>query len=251
MINQTLHRQPVALDRSEHRNLRIKLPVADWTLASSLNSMFVAAVEFGDACRDYPIVFVNAGTDAEGKTQIAPVAVFGLAQGENLYLDGTAWRAHYQPALLRLYPFALARMDEHAFAVVMDTGYAGLSQTEGEPLFTADGEPTELTKTVQRQLEQTEAEVQRTRFIGQRLQELGLLRDMRFDAKLPDGNTLTVDGFLTVDEEKLAALPDATLVELQRSGVMGLVHAHLISLGLMRRLVEWRMARTPASPPAA
>ena len=93
MINQNLHRQPAALDRATHRELRVQLPVTDWRVASRLNSMFVAAVEFGDVCRDYPIVFVRAGADAQGKQQLAPVAVFGLAQEENLYLDGAAWRA--------------------------------------------------------------------------------------------------------------------------------------------------------------
>ena len=104
---------------------------------------------------------------------------------------------------------------------------------------------------MQQQLEQTEAEVQRTRFVGEKLQELNLLREMRFDAKLPDGNTLSVEGFLTVDEDKLKILPDVTLVELQRTGLLGLVHAHLISLGNMRRLAEWRMQKQGLRNPAA
>lgn len=244
MINQNLHRQPLALDRAAHRTLRVKLPVTDWSVASKLNSTFVAAVEFGDACREFPLVFVRAGTDDKGQMQIAPVAVFGLAQEENLYInaDGT-WRAQYMPAVLRLFPFAIGRIDEQTFAICVDTAWPGAQQAEGERLFTDEGEPTELTKAVQQQCEQTEAEVQRTRLVGQRLLELDLLRDMRFDITLPGGATHTVDGFLTVDEEKLKALPDAVVLELQRNGVMGLVHAHLISLGNMRRLAEWRAAR--------
>lgn len=241
MINQNLHRKPEALDRAAHRSLRIKLPVTDWTVASRLNSMFVAAVEFGDVCRDFPIVFVRAGNDPDGKTQIASVAVFGLGKEENLYLDGTAWRAAYMPAMLRLYPFALGRIDDKTFAIVLDTAWSGVSTTDGDPLFDAAGEPSELTKLVQQQLEQTEYEVERTRLVGQRLQDLGLLREMRFDATLPDGGKLSVDGFLTVDEDKLKALSDADLIDLQRSGLLGLVHAHLISLGHMRRLAEWRL----------
>ncbi len=241
MINQNLHRKPEALDRAAHRSLRIKLPVTDWTVASRLNSMFVAAVEFGDVCRDFPIVFVRAGTDPDGKTQIASVAVFGLGKEENLYLDGTAWRAAYMPAMLRLYPFALGRIDDKTFAIVLDTAWSGVSTTDGDPLFDAAGEPSELTKLVQQQLEQTEYEVERTRLVGQRLQDLGLLREMRFDATLPDGGKLSVDGFLTVDEDKLKALSDADLIDRQRSGLLGLVHAHLISLGHMRRPAEWRL----------
>ena len=244
MINQNLHRQAVPLDRVAHRSTRVKLPNADWSVASRLNSMFVAAVEFGDACRDFPIVFVKAGTDPDGKTQVAPVAVFGLSQEENLYLDGATWRAAYMPALLRLYPFGMGRIDEKTFAIALDMSWSGVSTTEGDPLFDAAGEPTELLKTVQQQLEQTEYEVQRTRLVGLRLQELDLLREMRFDATLPGGATVSVEGFLTVDEDKLKALPDAALVDLQRTGMLALVHAHLISLGHMRRLAEWRVQKS-------
>lgn len=250
MINQNLHRQPVALDRSAHLKTRVKLPVTDWSVASGLNSMFVAAVEFGDACREFPIVFVRAGTEPDGSTPIAPVAVFGLSQGENLYVDGTRWRGAYMPALLRMYPFAMGRVDEQSFAIVIDMAWSGVSQTEGDLLFTDTGEVSELTRLVQQQLELAETEVQRTRFVGQKLQELNLLREMRFDAKLPDGNTLSVEGFLTVDEDKLKVLPDTTLIELQRTGILGLVHAHLISLGNMRRLAEWRMQKMGMTNPA-
>lgn len=250
MINQNLHRQPVALDRSAHLKTRVKLPVTDWSVASGLNSMFVAAVEFGDACREFPIVFVRAGTEPDGSTPIAPVAVFGLSQGENLYVDGTRWRGAYMPALLRMYPFAMGRVDEQSFAIVIDMAWPGVSQTEGDLLFTEKGEVSELTRLVQQQLELAETEVQRTRFVGQKLQELNLLREMRFDAKLPDGNTLSVEGFLTVDEDKLKVLPDTTLIELQRTGILGLVHAHLISLGNMRRLAEWRMQKMGMTNPA-
>lgn len=244
MINQNLHRQAVALDRATHRNLRVHLPVTDWRVAARLNSMFLAAIEFGDACREYPVVFVHAGADAEGKQQIAPVTVFGLAQEENLYVaDDGSWRATYMPALLRLYPFGIGRVDDKTFAICIDAAWSGVSSTDGTPLFTDTGEPSELTKQVQQQLELAEAEVQRTRLVGLKLLELDLLRDMRFDATMPDGQKLSVDGFLTVDEEKLKALPDAAVLDLQRTGLLGLVHAHLISLGNMRRLAEWRLQR--------
>ncbi len=243
MINKNLHQQPIPLDRITHRSLRVQLPLADWGVAARLNSLFVAAVEFGDVCRDYPIVFVRAGADPAGKEQIASVAVFGLAPEENLYLDGKAWRASYIPALLRLYPFALGRIDDKSYAVCLDMACSGLSTEAGTPLFDDNGQPSELTQQVQQQLENTENEVQRTRLVGERLLALDLLREMRFDATLPDGQKLTVDGFLTVDEEKLKALPDADLLDLQRTGLLGLVHAHLISLGNMRRLTEWRLQR--------
>ena len=84
--------------------------------------------------------------------------------------------------------------------------------------------------------------MQRTRAFCQRLVELELLQDMRFDAQIEDGQTLVVDGFLAVNEQKLAELPEATVVELHRSGILALLYAHIGSMAMMRRLVERRLA---------
>ena len=244
MIDQRLHRQVVPVDRDRHRPLRLRLPVTDWSVASRLNAAFLAAAEFGDACRDYPIVFVRTGRSPEGKADIAPLAVFGVEQERNLYLDGGRWRAAYLPALLRTYPFCIGRLDEQRYAVCIDLAWPGIAegeQAEGQALFTAEGQPTPLLTEAQQQLERFEAEVARTRAACQRLEELGLLRDMRFDATLPDGRKHSVDGFLTVDEKRLAELPDETVVELHRNGLLGMVHAHWISLGHMRKLMDWHL----------
>lgn len=247
MIHQLLHKKPLVLDRDQHRSMKVAVPITDWAHAAPLNSLFVAAVEFADSCRDFPIVFVDAGQDPDGKRQVAPVAVFGLAQGENLYVEGQSWRAAYMPAVLRLYPFCIARVDDDRFAICVDQSWGGISNERGEALFDPAGQPTPLMSTLQQQLEQLEQEIQRTRFVCRKLLELDLLRDMRFEAEVPGGQKFTVEGFFTVDEARLAALPDATLLDLQRSGILGLIHAHLISLGNIRRLADWRGARIAAA----
>ena len=250
MINQNLHKQPTALDSAVHRNLKLKLPLTDWGVANKLNAMFVAAAEFGDACREFPIVFVKAGKEADGTDAIAPIAVFGLVEGENLYLAGERWRGQYMPAVLRAYPFCIARVDDSRFAICVDTDWPGTSVLEGQALFTEDGQQAPLLKEMSAHLETLEAEIQRTRLVGKRLMELDVLRDMRFDATMPDGRQHTVDGFLTVDEKKMTELPDDVVGELHRSGVLGLVHLHWVSLGNMRRLVDWHVERAAAAEPA-
>ena len=251
MIIGNLHRQMVAVDRQLHRQLRIHQPKMDWSVAAELNALFVAGAEFGDVCREYPILFVRAGTDPQGKPQVAPIAAFGLAPKENLFLRGSEWRAHYVPALLRAYPFALGRVGPDQRGVLsIDIGWKGLSQTEGVPLFDEAGEPTEHLKTMTQQLQQIELEVQRTRELGRVLLDKDLLREMRFDADLPGGEKLKVDGFFTVDEKQLGKLSDADLLTLHKSGVMGLVYAHLVSMGNLRKMVQWRIDALPAAAQA-
>jgi len=243
MINQALHKQPVAVDRNEHRFVRLKVPITDWSIASKMNSCFVAATEFGDAAREYPLVFVKAGEGDDGKPEYAPIAVMGLVPDSNLYVDGSTWRVPYMPAVLRLYPFCIGRLDAERFAVCVDVGWAGLSGTDGERLFDAEGQPSKLLADVQQQLELFDREIQRTRLMCRRLVELGLLQDARYDANMPDGAKLAVDGFATVDDKKLNELSEADVVDLHRSGVLGLVHAHYVSLGHMNKLLNWHADR--------
>ena len=241
-----MHLRPTGLDSNTHRNLRLRLPVQDWSVGNKLNALFVAASEFADTCREFPIVFVKSGKDADGSEPVAPIAVFGVSQAENLFIVGERWRGRYMPAVMRMYPFCMARVDDERLALCLDMAYAGASESEGEALFDAEGKPTELLQSVQKQLEDLEVEVQRTRAVCVRLQELDLLRDMRFDATLPGGRKHTVDGFLVVDEEKVRNLPDAAVLELHRNGLLGLIHLHWMSMRNMHPLLEWHVERTAA-----
>ena len=104
---------------------------------------------------------------------------------------------------------------------------------------------------IQRQLEQLEMDVERTRQAGLELLRLDLLRPMRFEAKLPDGTAVGVDGFLTVDDKRFTELPDAEVVKMHKSGLLRMVHAHQLSLSNMRRLAQWHLERNGAASAAA
>src|SRR5262245_58290540 len=194
MINTSLHKNPVAIDRQLHRQVKLdrETPVGISTM-SALNSYFVSATEFIDTCREYPIVFIRAGEEpGTGKVELAPVAVFGLSQGENLYIEDGKWRADYVPAHLRAYPFAIARAGDDKYALCMDQDCKALNDTKGTALFEADGTPTAYLADVQKYLETLEVEIERTRTFCRRLVELDLMQDMRFEATLPDGNKISV-----------------------------------------------------------
>lgn len=249
MIDNNLMKQARPLDREAHRTRRLNRRPDDLKrCAAGVNAVFVALAEFVDVCREFPIVFVPAGKQPDGSVELAPMAVLGLEQGENLMFDADGkWAARYVPVALRTHPFALGAVDAERLVLCVDDSYAGWSDSDGQPLFEPDGEPSAITREMQLFLERFEGDVQRTRAFCQRLMQLELLRTMRFDATLPDGNKLGVDGFYALDEEKFAALPDAAVAELHKSGVLGLLHAHHISLGQMRHLVERRLAqRMPA-----
>lgn len=248
MIVPQLHRQPVPVDTQTHAATRLRLPVTDWSHLAQTNALFLTAAECVHAACDYPIVFVKAGVDEQGQTDYAPIAVLGMTPGENLFLEAGRWRALHLPALMATYPFCVARAGQDRYAVCVDAASSALAnEGEGQRLFDDAGQATEFSRNVQAELEKLEAQINITRNISRKIAALGLLSERRFDATLPDGRKLAVDGFYTVEEEKVRALPESAVMELHRDGLLTFIHAHWVSLGQMRRLLEWRVQRETAA----
>ena len=252
MIVTNLHKEPIALDTVLHRDLRLKNELNAIPRLAPFTSFMVSVSEFADAALNFPILFVRAAPDALGKDTVAPVAVFGMKPGENLFVtaDGK-WDAGYVPAMLRAYPFTMARIEgSDRWAMVFDNTWEGMSRTEGLPLFNEKGDATELLNGIHKFVQDLESDLERTRQACAALLELKLLKPMRFDATLANGEQLSVDGFMTADEEALAKLSDAQIAQMYRNGLLGLLQTHMISLNNMRRLLDRRITQTGGLNPA-
>jgi hypothetical protein len=239
MSNPPMYGDLLPLDRDVHKNLKLDTDQAVVSRVADQNSVFLAAVEFADACKEYPIVFVRAGAAGpDTKPAVAPLAVLGLRAGSNLFVDGDKWTGGYVPAYIRRYPFAMARLDDSAtnMAVCYDTKWPAFNETTGEALF-KDGQPTEFLLNAKAFLENFEQEAERTRLICNLLVEMDLLQDMRFEATLPNGEKLDVEGFLALDEKKYAEMADDKVLQLHRNGLIAMIEMHRLSLTNMNRLV--------------
>lgn len=247
-----LYSQPRLLDRRTDAGKRLR-PLTDFRIAQHMNGMMLTAVEFFDACKEYVIAFVDGGVAEPGRSapKVSPVVILGLRDGENLLVraDGS-WDARYLPAFIRRYPLAYAADPQGKLNLMVDAGWSGFNDHEGELLVQPDGEPTPFLKQAMQYLDTFEQESQRTQAFCDRLVALDLLVSRQLDGKLPEaagGETVSVGGFSVVDEEKLRALPDAVVLELHRNGALALIHAHLLSLGNAARLLERLAPRAPAA----
>lgn len=243
----SLYRRPVALDPAVHRGRKL-VPLSDYSFAREVHAVSITATEFPQAALEYPIVFVDTGVkDGAGRPVMAPAALLGLAHGENLYVDGPRWDARYVPAYIRRYPFLTATLPGGAGVnVLVDDAWSGFGEQAGEPLFEADDTPAPALKRAMDFLERYEYEAERTKSFCERLGRLGVLKEMKADATLPNGQSVSVDGFYTVDEDKLRAFPDETVLELWRTGVLMLIQVHLVSIVNIRHLVNRKAARVAA-----
>ena len=246
MSDAVYYEKPVALDREKHRSLKVR-STGSFGFAGKANSLYLAGVEFSEACKEFAIVFTRV---ASGRT--VPVAMLGLRGRENLFVDAQGkWDAGYIPAFVRRYPFVLAELPGRAeMAVCIDEACDGLNLSEGEALFDPTGNDTPFLQHALDFLRRYQAEYLRTEGFCQRLEQAGLLMEMNARADLVDGRSFTINGLLIVDEKKLMALPDATALSLWRSGELHLISMHLVSLSNMQKLVDRMAARGNPLPPA-
>ena len=244
MSNQLLlYRQITALNRDAHRQLRLR-QAEDASFAASSHLVPLAGVEFFQAARHYPILFVGDGANA------SPIALLGLKAGHNGFVDadGQWQRNAYVPAFVRRYPFVLAQKDQENFTVCFDREFAGWNEQDGQALFDAEGANSTYLDEMIRFLHNFTAEMERTRQFVAKLAELDLLAPRSLRMTHSNGESFVLSDFSAVDEEKFLKLADKKVLALNKAGLLGWVYAHLMSLGNANELFERHLAE---KPPAA
>jgi hypothetical protein len=232
MASLLFYNKPIALNKVEHADTRIKFSGDDYSFAAKTNSVILAGVEFAVAAKEYPLVFAQAGG------QVVPVALLGLRNEENLFIaDDGNWDARYLHALVWRYPFVLAETGEEGQRVVcIDESFTGFSSEDGEALF-EDGEATPLLTQAIDFLEEYQKQYIRTERFVKRLSENDLLMPLNAKVDMSDGEQLALTGLLAVDEKKMLQLNDKKALEFYRSGELAWLYAHLISVGTINQLV--------------
>src|SRR5438105_5567685 len=173
MSDAVYYEKPVLLDRDKHRRRRVA-PSTSFAFARKANSLYLAGVEFNDACKEYAIVFTRGGSG-----HIVPVAMLGLRSRENLFVDEQErWGANYIPAFVRRYPFVLAELSGQSLCVCLDEAVAGLNEKEGKALFDSKGNNTPFLQNALDFLNRYQQEYRRTEAFCRRLEQSGLLVEM-------------------------------------------------------------------------
>lgn len=247
------YNEVVALDRKAHARLRVRQP-DNYAFTANATLIPLVSAEFAPVAREYPIAFM---TDKDNV--VIPVALTGMPQSKNLFVDKDGkWDARYIPAYVRRYPFAFVETAAENYTVCIDPTSKLLSEKEGTPLFEASGEPTATLQDTIKRLGEYQRVMQFTRTFMKRLADANLLMEANAKADFPDGRSMTWRGFWIVDENRFRALPEATVKEWFTSGELGLLYAHLLSLGNLADLLGRHSreagltsAPAPAAAPAA
>ena len=219
------------------QKVRLPAPGALPEFCRRVNAVPISYSEFGVACRDYPLAFI---TTDQGQTFI-PVAVLGVAGGENLFLLDGRWDGSvYLPAYLRRYPFCMARVTLDSVEQVdrlICVEKAFLSD-DGERMFDDAGVALPRWQPIEKLLQEYEADLERGREMSAILADYALLEPFTLQALPKEGGAVNLGGMHRVDERKLEFLNAAQHKTLIRKGIMGRIYAHLISLENFARLLS-------------
>lgn len=221
----------VPISRARHAGRKWR-PYADYGFARGRTLVPLVAAEVPVAAGSFPVVFITEGQGCH------PVGLLALQAGRNLLVDAQGrWQGEYVPALLRAYPFALARNPDGQPVLCLDESALAQPDQDGQPLLLEDGSLAEFVRKTGEFLAQLDAQRKPTLAACAALAAKGCLKPLSLAADQPLVGPVP-SGVLQVNERALAELPDADFLELRKAGALGLAYGQVASMHRFQMLAR-------------
>jgi len=206
-------------------------PATDFYYAKTLTLIPITFSEIKFVCCDYPVIVIIQ----EQKPQL--MLLCGITKNNAINEQGV-WLGDYIPAFLRRYPFTLV---EESSSDVLHIGFdleSGLfSSPEGQPLFDAQGAPSNILEETKKLLSVFQHESSITQNILLQMHKKEILSATEFSVQSEEeGKPKKIGGFFTIDKKKLFESEDGFLLEAVRNGWMEMIELQHLSLKNVRKL---------------
>lgn len=229
--------RPALLDNITHRHLRIRTERSA-ALGDARHYCLALPEEFRLLQAHFPIVFQHV----EGEVGFQPVALFGLEEGQNLFLVDQGWDASVVPMAMQREPFLIGRADDDSLKLHIDMDSPRIVRPEegeaGSALFMPHGGFSDYLDNVVQLMEALHAQAQQLPHFIEALTRHQLLEPFVLDIELPSGEQGRLSGLFTINEDRLTALPGAALEALAREGYLLPMFMQIASLAQLTGLVE-------------
>jgi hypothetical protein len=197
--------------------------------------------EFRNLQRHYPIFFIKNPDDGE----FQGAAMFGVEDGENLFLDQNGWDASYIPLNIMRQPFLIGFQEKNVDGqtvrepvVTVDMDSPRVNTEQGERVFLEHGGNSEYLEQVNSILQVLYAGMRGSKPFFDALVELDLLESFVLDAQLYDGSEHRLSGFYTINEETLKQLNGEQLEMLNKRGYLEAIYMAIASMTNLPLLLE-------------
>jgi len=227
-------RAPQPLDAVRHAKAGLT-SMTDLSFARGTNSIAINAVEFFEAAKHYPIVFTGGDIPMPG-------VIVGLEKDNYFITRKGQWKeGAYIPAYVRKYPFLFLDIPEQQQLVLcVDEDAPQFREQAGRdaPALFDGKAPSALCKNALEFCKMYHEHFTHTQALGQDLKRANLLEPMQSSTKLANGRSINLSGFFTVDEQRLSQLPDATILDFHKRGILPLLYASLMAAANWKKLAD-------------
>jgi len=224
------------LNNISHKDLRvITQRGAQW--GDDVMSAPVTPDEFRSLQAHYPIVFQR---DEQGAFH--PVVLFGLKEGQNLFLGDKGWDADYLPLAMQRMPFSIGVTQDELRMMVDMASPRIASAAEGEAVFLPHGGNTELLERANSILRTLHEGLQATPEFMAALVANELLEPFVLDVEQPDGSRGRLVGFHMIHEERLAALDASVVTLLHQADYLQPIYMAIASMSNFSALIRRHLA---------
>ncbi|MEM9838191.1 MAG: SapC family protein [Pseudomonadota bacterium] len=223
------------LNPQEHGHLKVK-PSRMTDYAAPRHMIPLRVTELTQATSCFP-VFISR---LEGQGTYAISALTSMTPGKNLFVDGENWDATFVPSDMRTFPIGLMNPpnegDEPPMGI--DPTMDVFSETQGEPLFGDDGQPSLWVTQTKAQLFDDAQNSVRTHQFLQKLDELGLIVPVTIGVKMASGDVNRIAGLHTINEDALNGLSTDAFEGLRTAGYLPPIYALLFSIVQLNALIQ-------------
>ena len=227
-------KNPVPIQDERHAKSGLSI-MANFKFAKPTNSVPINIQEFALIAKSYPIVFT-------GDDNSIPAAVLGLEGPLNLFVnkDGKWEQNHYIPAYVRQYPFVfMAEGDKLILCVDEESERFKKVAAEKDPKFYNKKEQSDVLTSALQFCADYFNDQKGTKQFAKALQEKNLLIDRQINVNLEGKKKpVVLGGFKIVDEDKLGALDNDTIIDWYKKGYLALIIFHLQSMTNWQNLVD-------------
>lgn len=203
--------------------------------AARLHMLNIQVTEISKLIGDLPVFFSRHQTNGQWLMS----ALCSFTPGQNLLVQKDQWLASYQPVSMQTYPLSLSHAKPAKLAITMDKDVVcPATEANTQALYTADGQASVF---LRQQVTMLETALQHEYLSYQFMKtitELGLIKELDLHVLLQDGHSQIIKGLATVDEDKLQTLATEPLYQLQQQGYLLILHAMLLSITQLNKLIQ-------------
>ncbi len=232
--------QLVAIDNKNHLNLKVDSAKAELH-GAGLHLVPAVMSEFTNMAVQYPLVITKHADTG----QFVVAAMLGFETGENLFWRDGQWQGLYLPLQIRRQPFFVGNPEQKSeaepsgdYVVCFDSESPAITSSDGQALFSDNGVDTEFFQQAKFCLAQLlEGELANKQLLEQ-LESMELLQVMKMEVTFANQQCTTLNGFYTIDTQKLAALSAEKISSLHKAGLLQAIYTLITSLGQIHHLID-------------